>query len=48
MVGCVRVSAADQNEARQVDALDPVDKMFPERVSAKNTQDRAQLQEMPT
>ncbi|KGJ79328.1 transposase [Cryobacterium roopkundense] len=48
VVGYVRVSTADQNEARQVEALGPVDKMFSEKVSGKNTHDRAQLQEMLT
>jgi predicted site-specific integrase-resolvase len=46
VVGYVRVSAADQNEARQVEALGEVDKMFSEKVSGKNTHDRAKLQEM--
>ena len=46
VVGYVRVSAADQNEARQVEALGPVDKMFSEKVSGKNAHDRMQLQEM--
>jgi len=46
VVGYVRVSAADQNEARQVEALGTVDKMFSEKVSGKNTHDRVQLQEM--
>ena len=48
VVGYVRVSAADQNEARQVEALGTVDKMFSEKVSGKNTEDRAKLQEMLT
>ncbi|WP_241980482.1 recombinase family protein [Cryobacterium sp. Hh11] len=48
VVGYVRVSAADQNEARQVEALGAVDKMFSEKVSGKNAHDRAQLQEMLT
>ena len=46
MVGYVRVSAADQNEARQVEALGAVDRSFCEKVSGKNTDGRAQLQEM--
>lgn len=46
VVGYVRVSAADQNEARQLEALGPVDRLFSEKVSGKNTNDRAQLQEM--
>ena len=48
VVGYVRVSAADQNEARQYEALGTVDKMFSEKVSGKNTEDRAKLQEMLT
>ncbi|TFD23821.1 recombinase family protein [Cryobacterium sp. TMT2-23] len=48
VVGYVRVSAADQNEARQLEALGTVDKMFSEKVSGKNTEDRAKLQEMLT
>ncbi|TFC39592.1 recombinase family protein [Cryobacterium sp. TMT2-42-4] len=48
VVGYVRVSATDQNEARQFEALGTVDKMFFEKVSGKNTEDRAQLQEMLT
>ncbi len=46
VVGYVRVSAADQNEARQLEALGTVDRLFSEKVSGKNTDDRAQLQEM--
>lgn len=46
VVGYVRVSAADQNEARQLEALGTVDRLFREKVSGKNTNDRAQLQEM--
>ena len=46
VVGYVRVSAADQNEARQLEALGAVDRLFSEKVSGKNTDDRAQLQEM--
>lgn len=45
VVGYVRVSSADQNEARQVEAIGPVDRLFSEKVSGKST-DRAQLQEM--
>lgn len=44
-VGYVRVSAADQNEARQVEAIGNVDRLFSEKVSGKNT-DRQQLKEM--
>ncbi|MEB0267654.1 recombinase family protein [Cryobacterium sp. 10I5] len=39
VVGYVRVSAADQNEARQVEALGAVDKMFSEKVSGKTAHD---------
>ena len=31
VVGYVRVSAADQNEARQLEALGTVDRLFPRR-----------------
>ena len=48
VVGYVRVSAADQNEARQLEALGPVDRLFAEKVSGKDTDGRAQLQEMLT
>ena len=44
-VGYVRVSAADQNEARQLAAIGDVDRIFLEKISGKNT-DRGQLQEM--
>ena len=43
VVGYVRVSTADQNEARQLEALGPVDRLFSEKVSGKNAADRAQL-----
>ena len=46
MVGYVRVSAADQNEARQLEAIGTVDRLFSEKASGKNTNDRVQLQEM--
>ncbi len=46
VVGYVRVSAADQNEARQLEALGPVDRLLAEKVSGKNTNDRVQLQQM--
>lgn len=45
-VGYVRVSAADQNEARQVEAIGTVDRTFSEKVSGKNVDDRVQLAEM--
>lgn len=46
VVGYVRVSAADQNEARQLEALGDVDRLFSEKVSGKNVDDRMQLKEM--
>lgn len=46
VVGYVRVSAADQNEARQLEAVGEVDRLFSEKVSGKNTADRERLQEM--
>lgn len=42
----MRVSAADQNEARQLEAIGGVDKLFSEKVSGKNIDDRKQLREM--
>ncbi|MDO5752434.1 recombinase family protein [Arthrobacter sp.] len=48
VVGYVRVSAADQNEARQLEALGTLDRLFCEKVSGKNTDGRPQLQEMLT
>lgn len=45
VVGYVRVSAIDQNEARQVAALGEVDRVFSEKVSGRTTQ-RPQLREM--
>ena len=42
VVGYVRVSVGGQNEARQLEALGPVDRLFAEKVSGKNTHDRAQ------
>lgn len=46
-VGYVRVSTAEQNEARQLEALQRqgVEKIFSEKISGKNT-DRPQLQAM--
>lgn len=46
VVGYVRVSAADQNEGRQVEALGEVDRTFSEAVSGKKVDDRARLREM--
>lgn len=45
VVGYVRVSSADQNEARQLEAIGEVDRLFAEKVSCKDTS-RAQLQAM--
>lgn len=45
VVGYARVSAADQNLARQIEALGEVDKLFKDKLSGKDT-DRSQLQEM--
>lgn len=46
-IAYVRVSTAEQNEARQIEALKPhgIDRWFTEKVSGKNT-DRPQLQAM--
>lgn len=44
-VGYVRVSAADQNPARQLEALAGADRIFTDRASGKNT-DRPALAEM--
>ncbi len=46
IVGYVRVSAADQNEARQVEALGEVARVFSEKVSGKNVDDRAELRDL--
>ena len=47
-VAYVRVSSTDQNEARQIDALQKynIDKWFTEKVSGKNMDDRKQLQDL--
>ena len=47
-IGYVRVSSADQHEARQVESLKKydIDKWFSEKVSGKNVTDRVQLQAM--
>ena len=44
-VGYVRVSATDQNPARQLEAIGQVDRLFAEKISARST-DRPQLQAM--
>lgn len=46
VVGYVRVSSIDQNEARQVAALGDVDRLFTERVSGKDVRSRPMLQEL--
>ena len=45
IVGYVRVSATDQNPARQLAAIGQVDRLFSEKISARTT-DRPQLQAM--
>lgn len=46
-VGYVRVSSADQNEARQVEALCGAERLFKDKVSGKNTE-RPALAELLT
>lgn len=48
VVGYVRVSAVDQNEARQLEVLRDVDRLFVDKVSGKNVGDRPELNEMLT
>lgn len=45
IVGYVRVSSADQNDARQVEALAGTDRLFVDKLSGKNTE-RPALTEM--
>ena len=47
-IAYVRVSSADQNEARQLEALKRfnIDKWFSEKVSGKNVDDRQQLRDL--
>ena len=45
IVGYARVSSTDQNEARQLQALGTVDRLFTEKISGKNTA-RPALQEL--
>ncbi len=47
-IAYVRVSSVDQNEARQIDALQKynIDKWFTEKRSGKNIEDREQLKSM--
>ncbi len=47
-VAYVRVSTIEQNEARQIEALEKhgIEKWFTEKVSGKNTTDRPELQRM--
>ena len=44
-IGYVRVSAADQNPARQVAAVEPVTRLYEERQSGRSATDRPVLQE---
>lgn len=44
VVGYLRVSAADQNEARQFEIIGVVDRLFSQKVSGKSIDDRAQLE----
>ncbi len=48
VVDYVRVSAADQNGARQLNALGGVDRLFSDNASGRNVDDRAQLNERIT
>lgn len=45
VVGYVRVSSAEQNEARQLEVLEGVDKLFIDKISGKST-DRPRLTEL--
>ena len=47
-IAYVRVSSADQNEARQLEALKKfsIDKWFSEKISGKNVDDRQQLRDL--
>ncbi len=42
-VGYVRVSSADQNLARQLEAIGPVDRLFQDKVSGGSRANRAGL-----
>jgi DNA invertase Pin-like site-specific DNA recombinase len=44
-IGYARVSSADQNLARQIDAIGPVDRLFEEAVSGGSRADRTALDE---
>ncbi|WP_367403917.1 hypothetical protein [Kocuria marina] len=46
VVSYVRVSAADQNEACQLEAIGEVDRLISEKVSGKSTSDREPLKEI--
>lgn len=46
VVGYVRVSTADQNPARQIEAIGPVDKLFEEKESGKSRTKRGELAKM--
>ena len=43
VVGYIRVSSADQNEARQVEALEGCDRVFLDKASGKSTAERSEL-----
>ena len=45
IVGYVRVSSADQNLARQLEAIEPVDRLFQDKVSGGSRANRAGLTE---
>lgn len=45
IVAYVRVSSADQNLARQLEAVGPVDRVFEEKVSGSSRADRTALAE---
>lgn len=46
VVGYARVSSADQNLDRQLEAIGDVDRVFTEKVSGKSRNDRSQLDEL--
>lgn len=48
IIGYVRVSAIDQNEARQVHALGEVDRLYTEKVSRKDVTGRPELSKLLT
>lgn len=46
VVGYARVSSSDQNLDRQLEAIGEVDRLFTEKVSGKNVDDREQLKQL--